>query len=149
MNLSCLFSLFQLQESLCTLNFIDLLIKVVTLVLTYYLSGGESSAARRDTTVGPPVSVLSGGRNGGFGLVGGCDNFSSARLSDNVTELSTEYENRVSELIVWTGVGASANILLIALAFWVRFANLYLHWGALATWCLLFLQGKTNQFSIY
>ncbi|XP_035711025.1 uncharacterized protein LOC110854056 isoform X2 [Folsomia candida] len=131
----------QLQESLCTLNFIDLLIKVVTLVLTYYLSGGESSAARRDTTVGPPVSVLSGGRNGGFGLVGGCDNFSSARLSDNVTELSTEYENRVSELIVWTGVGASANILLIALAFWVRFANLYLHWGALATWCLLFLQG--------
>jgi hypothetical protein len=137
-SLMCLFYLFQLQESLCTLNFIDLVIKLVTLVLTYYLSGGsESGGATTRSTTGPPISVLSGG-GGGSRSFGGCSNIT---LAGNSSEL-LEPESHVSELIIWTGMSASVNIVLIALAFWIRFANLYLHWGALATWCLLFLQGK-------
>lgn len=127
------------------------MIKVVTLVLTYYLSGEQSDGLSEHRPAprarGPPISVLSGSGGSGDGLFGGCDNFTgdSTSLSDNATDYIPtfmEYESHVSELIVWTGISASANIVLIALAFWVRFANLYLHWGALATWLLLFLQGK-------
>lgn len=49
-------------------------------------------------------------------------------------------------LIIWTIIGAAANIILGILAGWPRFANSYLHFGALLTWIILCLQGKPGRF---
>lgn len=47
----------------------------------------------------------------------------------------------VKNMFLFTGIGAAFNILLGTLASWKQFANKYLHWNALGTWVLLFLQG--------
>ncbi|CAL8110129.1 unnamed protein product [Orchesella dallaii] len=53
----------------------------------------------------------------------------------------TSDQNLLIRLIIWTIISASANIVLGLLARWPRFANSYLHLGALLTWIVLFLQG--------
>ncbi len=69
------------------------------------------------------------------------------RVSDSVEKSSTHMESLLLPLIIWTIIGASANIILGILARWDRFANSYLHLGALFTWIFLFLQGKLNTYS--
>ncbi|MPC81621.1 hypothetical protein E2C01_076248 [Portunus trituberculatus] len=36
------------------------------------------------------------------------------------------------------------NVVFCVLSWWRRFANNYLHWGALGTWLVLNVQGKFN-----
>ena len=38
------------------------------------------------------------------------------------------------------------NIVLGLISWWRCYANNYLHWGALATWCLLLVQGRDKYF---
>jgi len=121
-----LFSLFQRQKSLVIVNIIDLVIKVVTLTVTLSLSGNNS------------------GGTGALPSIGIHHECESANVNGSSLTYDEESRAHVRDLIVWTGVSASANIILGALALWLRFANLYLHWGALATWFVLFLQGELS-----
>jgi len=57
-------------------------------------------------------------------------------------ENNPRFKGHLRDIIIWTVTSASCNGLIGALALWPRFANLYLHWGALATWVVLFSQGE-------
>jgi len=48
----------------------------------------------------------------------------------------------VKNLFLFTGICAALNVIMGTLASWKHFANKYLHYNALGTWILLFLQGK-------
>ena len=47
-------------------------------------------------------------------------------------------------MLSWLGGAAIINFFLGLVSWWKCYANNYLQWGALATWLILLLQGKTN-----
>jgi hypothetical protein len=121
-------------------NVIDLIIKLLTLTATLYLNGREEDNGNEGGSSGSGAVIQPQGKS---------DNDSGvfANVSDSMQSVDVDdHASRAQDLdlIVWTGVSTSANIVLIVLALWIRFANLYLHWGALATWFILFLQGKDD-----
>ncbi|XP_039295590.1 adenylate cyclase type 8 isoform X1 [Nilaparvata lugens] len=62
--------------------------------------------------------------------------------------LRDQSENPVeSSVVAWTGCALAANLAVIILGWWRRFANNYLHWAALFTWLLLNVQAFVGECS--
>ncbi|CAG7815965.1 unnamed protein product, partial [Allacma fusca] len=111
----------QRQKSLVIVNFIDLVIKVVTLTLTLYWSHNSSNS---NNTSSNTEDI--------------CPSRDQMRRFSEEPPCDSDY---LTNVIIWTGISAAGNVILGTLAWWKRFANLYLHWGALATWAVLFFHG--------
>ncbi len=58
--------------------------------------------------------------------------------------LVTPYQ--FTSLLAWLGVAAAINLLLSVVSWWRCYANHFLHWGAIATWMLLLVQGERAIF---
>jgi len=106
---------FQLQESLCTLNFIDLVIKVVTLVLTYYIGVMAWGKVEAMPHWAPRVCF-----KWKQGMMTECDSDKQQQFvrcarskrmwicrRDVRPTLESVGNGHVSGLIVWTGISAS------------------------------------------
>ena len=52
---------------------------------------------------------------------------------------------KFSSLLAWLITAAVFNIVLAMVSWWRCYANNFLHWGAMATWILLLVQGKTPK----
>lgn len=112
------------------------MIKIVTLTVTLAYSGHNTREIHNSASLSErsSLSIYSDLVNVNRTL----------RVSDGLEEPNAHMESLLLPLIIWTIIGASANIILGMLARWDRFANSYLHLGALFTWIFLFLQGKSN-----
>lgn len=107
-----------------------------------------SSPYQSNSNVGDyPTNGLSSGSSWTDPKSDSYNSFKNAhRSGDNVGSEHSTNQNLLY-LIIWTIIGALANIVLGILARWLQFANSYLHLGALFTWIVLFLQGKLNFYS--
>lgn len=47
-------------------------------------------------------------------------------------------------LLAWLTTAVALNVLLGLVTWWRCYANNFLHWGALATWLLLLVQGEST-----
>jgi hypothetical protein len=145
--IKCLvFFSFQRQKSLVIVNFIDLVVKVVSLTFTLHSSIHTNS---RLSSSDPDPDPSTSSATTTCTLSGLCiirsSNSSGSERGGGGGESELLFESMgmgVRGVIAFAGISAAANVVLGTLAWWKRFANLYLHWGALLTWALLFLQGK-------
>ncbi len=48
-------------------------------------------------------------------------------------------------LLAWLSLAMALNILLGLASWWRCYANNFLHWGAMATWLLLVVQGELGM----
>ena len=53
------------------------------------------------------------------------------------------------QTIIYSVSWMVVNVVFCVLSWWRRFANNYLHWGALGTWLVLNIQGKFDSPSTF
>ncbi len=132
----------QRQKSLVLVNSADVLLKVIMLlkvacVLDDIGQDGNSSGSEEDNYASGYYDALNG----------------SSR--DYVTDEGTSEDDLLLTrtcylvspegfvgLLAWLSAAAFLNLLLGLVTWWRCYANNFLHWGALATWVLLLVQGE-------
>lgn len=123
----------QRQRSLMLVNSADILLKGMALlkVLCYIdseeVTGSKDNSSLNDTSNDSLTSTSSPTPTGDS-------------LVDQTCYLVQPEE--FAGLLAWLSVAAAINIALALVSWWQCYANNFLHWGALATWVLLLLQGN-------
>jgi hypothetical protein len=71
------------------------------------------------------------------------DDSDSARRVTKTCYLISPYQ--FAPLAAWLGAAVVLNVILGVVSWWRCYANHFLHWGALATWMLLLVQGRRGE----
>lgn len=116
----------QRQKSLIVVNCVDIVLKIITILLTVFDSNNYKSNDCSNAALTDPAQCYPNGS-----------------LSAGSSQIKTTPTSYIIEPVTWTSCLIVANVILCFLAFfWRGFANNYLHWAAIATWMLMNLQGN-------
>lgn len=128
----------QRQKSLIVVNCVDIVLKIITILLTVFDSHNDESSSPQSIDCSDPT------------LIDPAQCYPNGSLSANSHQIKMSTSSNLIEPVIWTSCLIVANVILCLLAFfWRGFANNYLHWAAIATWILMNLQGNFNSFCFF
>lgn len=119
----------QRQKSLVIVNFIDLVVKIVTLTLTLTLSLNNAARRNKPSLQFPEDDGYNGGECSELDSFNRClPRSSDSNNINNDKDKPFGLNPHVTTIIIWTGISAAANVILGTLAWWKRFGKLR-SWG--------------------